>query len=107
VGSYVWPLRGLDTRSPHVEEHWPRSALCLAPLLSINAVIAFRHSSALGNAPAWSCSIASPFSGNSAAIYMPVGDDKLDNAPPARRYQDYEVSVRDGLPDGIDLINVL
>jgi hypothetical protein len=31
----------------------------------------------------------------------------LDNAPPARRYEDYEVAVRDGLPDGIDLINVL
>ena len=36
-----------------------------------------------------------------------VGDYKLDNAPPARRYEDYIVAVRDGLPDGIDLINVL
>ena len=70
-------------------------------------VIAFKHSSALGNAPAHQLfdrvTIQRKFGGD---LYA-VGDDKLDNAPPARRYEDYEVAVRDGLPDGIDLINVL
>jgi CRISPR-associated protein Csd2 len=41
-------------------------------------------------------------------ICIRLGDERLDNAPPARRYEDYEVSVRnDGLPEVIEIINVL
>jgi len=37
-----------------------------------------------------------------------LGDDKLDNAPPARRYEDYDVSVhREGLPQGVEIVDVL
>jgi CRISPR-associated protein Csd2 len=71
-------------------------------------VIAFKHSSALGNAPAHELfdrvTVQRRFRGD---LYV-LDDDKLDNAPPARRYPDYEVSVRrDGLPEGIEIINVL
>jgi CRISPR-associated protein Csd2 len=37
-----------------------------------------------------------------------LDDERLDNAPPARRYEDYQVSVRsDGLPEGIEIVEVL
>src|SRR3974390_3341614 len=58
-------------------------------------VIAFKHSSPLGNAPADKLfdrvTVQRRFRGDLYAL----GDDRLDNAPPARTYQDYEVSVRD------------
>jgi CRISPR-associated protein Csd2 len=71
-------------------------------------VIAFKHSSALGNAPAHELfdrvTVQRKFRGDLYAL----DDDRLDNAPPARRYEDYEISVRrDGLPDGIEILNVL
>lgn len=71
-------------------------------------VIAFKHASALGNAAAHTLfdrvTVQRKFRGDLHAL----GDEKLDNAPPARRYEDYEVSVRhDGLPDGIEIIDVL
>lgn len=71
-------------------------------------VISFKHSSTLGNAPAHALFdrviVQRKFRGD---LY-PLHDERLDNAPPARRYEDYEVSVRhDGLPEGIEIINVL
>jgi CRISPR-associated protein Csd2 len=71
-------------------------------------VIAFKHSSALGNAPAHQLfdrvTVQRKFRGD---LYG-LDDDRLDNAPPARRYEDYEVSVRrDGLPEEVEIINIL
>jgi CRISPR-associated protein Csd2 len=71
-------------------------------------VIAFKHSSALGNAPAHQLfdrvTVQRKFRGDLYAL----DDEGLDNAPPARRYDDYEVSVRpDGLPEGIEIIDLL
>jgi CRISPR-associated protein Csd2 len=71
-------------------------------------VIAFKHSSILGNAPAQELfdrvTVQRRFRGD---LY-PLDDDRLDNAPPARRYEDYEISVRrDGLPEGIEIVNLL
>ena len=71
-------------------------------------VIAFKHLSALGNAPAHDLfdrvTVQRRFRGDLYAL----GDDRLDNAPPARRYEDYEVSVRrDDVPEGIEVVNVL
>jgi CRISPR-associated protein Csd2 len=32
----------------------------------------------------------------------PLGDKRLDNLPPARRFSDYRVTIdRDNLPDGV------
>jgi CRISPR-associated protein Csd2 len=71
-------------------------------------VIAFKHASALGNGPAHMLfdriTVQRRFRGDLYAL----GDERLDNAPPARRYEDYEVSVqRDELPEGIEIVNVL
>jgi CRISPR-associated protein Csd2 len=71
-------------------------------------VVAFKHSSVLGNAPAYELfdrvTVQRRFRGD---LY-PLDDDRLDNAPPARRYEDYEISLqRDGLPQGIEIVNVL
>ncbi|MFK8250637.1 type I-C CRISPR-associated protein Cas7/Csd2 [Ancylobacter terrae] len=73
--------------------------------MATRKLIVFRHASALGNARAnelfdrvktWRV-----FKGER---HTP-GDDKLDNAPPARSFEDYAISIdRDGLPDGIEII---
>jgi CRISPR-associated protein Csd2 len=71
-------------------------------------VIAFKHSSALGNALAHQLfdrvTVQRKFRGDLYAL----DDDRLDNAPPARRYEDYAVSVRrDGLPEGVKIVDLL
>lgn len=76
--------------------------------MSARRVIAFKHSSALGNAPAHALfdrvTVQRKFRGDLYAL----DDDKLDNAPPARRYDDYDVSVhRDGLPEGVEIVEML
>jgi CRISPR-associated protein Csd2 len=76
--------------------------------MSSRRVIAFKHASVLGNAPAHELfdrvRVQRKFRGDLYAL----GDDKLDNAPPARRYEDYDVSVhRDGLPEGVEIVDVL
>ena len=71
-------------------------------------VIAFKHSSALGNAAAHELFDRVIVQRKYRDDLYALNDDRLDNAPPARRYQDYEVSARrDGLPEGIEIINVL
>jgi CRISPR-associated protein Csd2 len=64
--------------------------------------------SALGNAPAHELfdrvTVQRRFRGDLYAL----DDDRLDNAPPTRRYEDYEVLVRrEGLPEGIEIVNVV
>lgn len=76
--------------------------------MAARRVIAFKHASALGNAPAHQLfdrvTVQRKFRGDLHAI----GDDRLDNAPPARRYEDYEISIqRDGAPDGVEIIDIL
>ncbi|MBV8917232.1 type I-C CRISPR-associated protein Cas7/Csd2 [Bradyrhizobium sp.] len=71
-------------------------------------VVAFKHSSALGDAPAHQLfdrvSVWRKVHGELCAL----DDNRLDNAPPARRYEDYEISVRrDELPVGVEIVNVL
>jgi len=71
-------------------------------------LIVFKHSSALGNAPAHQLFdrviVQRKFRGDLYAL----DDERLDNALPARRYEDYEVSVlHDRLPEGIEIIDAL
>ncbi len=38
----------------------------------------------------------------------PIGDTRLDNLPPARRFPDYRVTIdREGLPDGVTIHELL
>lgn len=71
-------------------------------------VIAFKHASALGNAPAHELFDRVNVQRRVHDDLYELDDIRLDNAPPARRYEDYEVSVqRDGLPEGVEIVNVL
>lgn len=73
--------------------------------MATRRLIVFRHASALGNAKAndlfdrvktWRV-----FRGER---YRP-GDERLDNAPPARSFEDYAITIdREGLPEGIEII---
>lgn len=69
--------------------------------------IAFRHASALGNAPAHALfervQVRRRFGDD---LYEP-GSAQLDNAPPARRFADYDVSVNsDDLPEGVEIVEL-
>ena len=76
--------------------------------MATRKLIVFRHASALGNAAApelfkrvkaWRL-----FKGER---HEP-GDEKLDNAPPARSFSDYEITInRDNKPDGVEIIERL
>lgn len=75
--------------------------------MATRRVIAFKHASALGNAPAHQLF-------ERVRVQRKVGDDlydvdspKLDNYPPARAYSDYQVSVDlNGLPDGVEVVEL-
>jgi CRISPR-associated protein Csd2 len=76
--------------------------------MSSRRVIAFKHSSDLGNAPAHQLFDRVIVQRNFRGDLYALDDERLDNAPPARRYEDYEISVRpDGFPEGVELINIL
>lgn len=71
-------------------------------------IIAFKHASALGNAPAHKLfervRVLRLFGGD---LYVP-GSDRADNIPPARRFSDYQVEVDESAkPEGIEIVNVL
>ncbi len=73
--------------------------------MATRKLVIFRHASALGNAPApdlfkrikaWRL-----FKGERHEL----GDEKLDNVPPARNFSDYEITVdRENLPHGVEII---
>jgi len=73
--------------------------------MATRKLIVFRHATALGNAQASSLfdrvKTWRLFKGEK---HVP-GDEGLDNAPPARSFADYAISLdRKGLPDGIEII---
>ncbi|MBK1624822.1 type I-C CRISPR-associated protein Cas7/Csd2 [Afifella marina] len=76
--------------------------------MATRKLIVFRHATALGNAPAHSLfdrvKIWRTFKGET---YEP-GSERLDNAPPARAFSDYAVTIdRENLPDGVEIIERL
>ncbi|MCF1503200.1 type I-C CRISPR-associated protein Cas7/Csd2 [Afifella sp. H1R] len=76
--------------------------------MATRKLIVFRHATALGNAPAHSLfdrvKIWRSFKGET---YEP-GSERLDNAPPARAFSDYAVTIdRENLPDGVEIIERL
>jgi CRISPR-associated protein Csd2 len=76
--------------------------------MATRKLVIFRHASALGNAPAptlfdrveaWRV-----FKGERHKL----GDERLDNAPPARSFSDYAITInRDNLPSGVEIIERL
>jgi CRISPR-associated protein Csd2 len=76
--------------------------------MSSRKIVVFKHASALGNAAAHDLF-------DRVTVHRKFGDDlydldsdRLDNLPPARRFADYSVSIdRDGLPKGIDVLELV
>lgn len=70
-------------------------------------VIAFKHASALGNAPAHMLFDRVTVQRRSHGDLYALDDERLDNAPPARRYEDYEIMINcDNFPQGVDIIDL-
>jgi len=75
--------------------------------MATRKLIVFKHANALGNAPAHSLfdrvEISRLFRGEAHAI-----TEQLDNLPPARAFSDYQITInRAGLPDGVEIIEVV
>jgi len=75
--------------------------------MATRKVIAFKHANALGNAPAHvlfdRVKIKRQIGGEAQDI-----DGRLDNYPPARKFTDYTITIdRNGLPEGVEIIEVL
>lgn len=69
--------------------------------------IAFKHSSALGNAHAQALFDRVEVKRRVGDDLFKPGDPRLDNYKPARQYSDYEVTIdHDGLPDGIEVVEL-
>jgi CRISPR-associated protein Csd2 len=75
--------------------------------MATRKVIAFKHANALGNAPAHALfdrvKIRRQIGGEAQDI-----DGRLDNYPPARKFSDYTITIdRNGLPEGVEILEVL
>lgn len=75
--------------------------------MATRKVIAFKYANALGHVPAHALfdrvTIQRMIGGEARDI-----DDRLDSYPPARKFTDYSISIdRDGLPEGVEIIDVL
>jgi CRISPR-associated protein Csd2 len=76
--------------------------------MAARKLVAFEHSCALGKAPAHELFervvVERAFDGE---VY-PLGDKRLDNLPPARRFSDYRVTIdRESLPEGVTIRELL
>lgn len=68
-------------------------------------LIVFRHASALGNARAQSLFDRVTTHRVHQGSVQPIGAPATDNWPPARAWSDYQVTIdRDGLPDGVEIV---
>jgi CRISPR-associated protein Csd2 len=70
-------------------------------------LVVFKHASALGNAPAHKLFDLVHVGRNVDGEMYEPGDARLDNLPPARRYQDYLVQIDRRLPEGVEIIERL
>lgn len=73
--------------------------------MATRKLIVFRHASALGNAQAQSLFDRVKTWRLFKDQKHEPGDDKLDNAPPARSFADYAITIeRENLPAGIEIV---
>jgi CRISPR-associated protein Csd2 len=76
--------------------------------MSTRKLIVFKHASALGNAPAHALFDRVTVGRVAGDEIRLPGDPRLDNLPPARRFSDYRVEIaRDGLPEGVEIIQLV
>jgi CRISPR-associated protein Csd2 len=76
--------------------------------MAARKLVVFEHANALGNAQAHDLFERVRVERLSDGEAYPLGDKRLDNAPPARRFPDYRVTIdREGLPDGVTVHELL
>ena len=76
--------------------------------MATRKVIGFRHDGKFGNAPAHTLFDRIMVWRNVGGEMRQIGDQRLDNLPPARAFSDYAVTIdREGLPDGVEVIEFL
>ncbi len=76
--------------------------------MAARRAIAFRHASLLGQAPAHALFDRVTTHRRFGGELHPVGDTRLDNAPPARSFGDYEIRIdRENLPAGVEIIEIV
>jgi CRISPR-associated protein Csd2 len=76
--------------------------------MAARKLVAFEHSSALGNAPAHELFDRVVVDRVSNGDAYPLGDKRLDNLPPARHFSDYRVKIdRENLPEGVTIHDLL
>jgi CRISPR-associated protein Csd2 len=72
--------------------------------MATRKAIAFKHANALGNAHAHELFERVRVGRNIDGEFRTI-DRRLDNHPPARQFSDYVIEIdRDGLPDGVEII---
>ena len=76
--------------------------------MSSRKLIFFKHANALGNAPAHALFDRIKVGRNVDGEFRAPDDSGLGNLRPARRYSDYLIEIdREGLPDGVEIIERL
>jgi CRISPR-associated protein Csd2 len=73
--------------------------------MSVRGLFVFKHRSALGNAPANALFDRVLVRRRVKSNVYSIGDDYLENVVPARRFADYEITIkRDGLPGSVAIL---
>ena len=74
--------------------------------MTTRRLVVFRHASALGNGRAQDLFSRVTAWRNHHGSEVRPGSEQLDNAPPARSFDDYIIKLdREGLPDGIEMLD--
>ncbi|MCW5707245.1 type I-C CRISPR-associated protein Cas7/Csd2 [Shinella sp.] len=75
--------------------------------MATRRLVAFKHDNALGNARAHALFERIRIGRNVEGEFRVI-DQRLDNLPPARAFSDYIVTIdRDGLPEGVEVLELL
>ena len=73
--------------------------------MAVRGFKVFKHSNALGNAPAHKLFDAIKIGRNIDGEYREIGDAAIDNRAPARKFEEYIVKIeKDKIPEGVELI---
>lgn len=76
--------------------------------MTTRRLIVFRHENALGNAPAHKLFERIRIGRNVDGEFRPLDDKGLGNLAPARRFSDYQIEIdRDGLPEGVEILDLV
>jgi len=76
--------------------------------MAARKLVAFEHSCALGKAPAHELFERVVVERAHDGEVYPLGDKRLDNLPPTRRFSDYCVTIdRESLPEGVTIHELL